>query len=149
MPRGVIDSARAAAIVTTLPGSADRLCANIPRSEFADDQAHALAAGPRTSSIRTGDFVVGAEIGSLMAGRAQKVYWVTLHEPRGSGIELVVRAARLGPDATPGDTVRFTQSRISVLIPSYPTAFSLPSPGKWLVVATSGPDWGCMIMPVG
>lgn len=151
LPHGAAELVQEGAFKPGVVGSSARSCATVPRSAFADDPARAHAAGTFSSEIRTGDFTVGAGIGRLRPGQETKVYWIPLHHPPNG---LLVRAALLGSDAQPGDTVRFTSmkpaySASGLAYYFFPSAFMLPTAGNWLVVATSGLDWGCMIMPVG
>ncbi|MEP6834041.1 MAG: hypothetical protein ABJB74_11630 [Gemmatimonas sp.] len=153
LPRGgPADTARLASMKAEA-GSSDRACATVPRSAFANDPARALATGAYSSTVRTGDFTVGGGIGRMMAGEVTKIYWVPLHDPSDDAQGLLVRAVRLGPDAQPADTVRSSTMAYASTMGRpghifFPSGFTLPKAGSWLVVATSGLDWGCMIMPV-
>ncbi len=64
-----------------------------------------------------------------------------------TGDQLVVRGVLLG---SPSDTVRFTLAEWSRGLPDgefyYVSHFAWPKTGHWLVVATSGSDWGCFIL---
>jgi hypothetical protein len=101
---------------------------------------------------RSGDFAVGGGMLALAEGRRAKVWW----KPRNSAteMELLVRGRRLGSG---GDTLRFQsvdlagsrESETLEWIPEsmfFPSGFTLPLPGTWVVVATSGSDWGCFML---
>jgi hypothetical protein len=155
-PRGgALDPARAA--LQTARGSTDRACPAVPY-------------GPEMRQIRTGDFTIGAQIGMLTAGRPGKIWWNPAHDPSFGGNGLLVRAALLGASALAGDTVRLSELGYGwpSLGPSptgaqpqggapeptvikqafFPSSVALPKPGIWLVVATSGSDWGCLLLDV-
>jgi hypothetical protein len=166
-PRGgPLDPARAALNYT--PGSADRGCPAVPHNPGTRSLRVPVASDMRR--IRTGDFTIGGQIGELIAGRAGKISWSPAHDPSFGGNGLLVRAALLGASALPGDTVRFSklsygwpimgpfpteaQRRGGAAEPTvtkqafFPTGVVLPKPGTWLVVATSGADWGCLLLDV-
>lgn len=99
---------------------------------------------------RSGEFVVGGMM-DLATGRRAKVWWKPLNSS--VQMQLLVRGRRLG---LPADTLRFESadvtgtrdSRTLEWIPEimfFPSGFSLPSPGTWVVVATSGRNWGCFV----
>ena len=116
-----------------------------------------LGEAPRTcvgaysiGPIRSGDFLVGGEIGGADAVngsvRAAKVWWMPKYPVRNDS--LIVRAALLG---SPSDTMRLVMTSWASSGPSkgpwfYPSATRLPKSGRWLVVATSGPNWGCFVL---
>ncbi len=76
---------------------------------------------------------------------AQRVWWIPMHPATGE--TLVVRGTLLGSRS---DTVRFTMPEWSRGLPDgefyYLTRFVWPKAGHWLVVATSGADWGCFVL---
>ena len=123
-------------------GTADRRCVEITE---------------RVSTVRgrSGEFVVSGEIGALMVAQEGKVYWTPFHDPASANATLLVRGARLDH---PGITSRFVSTNYAFPATAkgsvirdhafYPSSFSLPSPGRWLLVATSGDDWGCFIVNV-
>ncbi|HEY9226620.1 MAG TPA: hypothetical protein VIP11_08245 [Gemmatimonadaceae bacterium] len=105
-----------------------------------------------TSTMRAGDFVAWGQLNSFVSGQQSKVGWGTLHDPAEGGYSLVIRAARIGNTS---DTVRYTRSDYGYSangLPKvdafYPTRLQLTRPGVWILVATSGPDWGCLIVNV-
>jgi hypothetical protein len=100
-------------------------------------------------SLRSGDFIVRGRV--FEAGVEHKVLWIPLHGSPLSKPPLVIRAARIDSAA---DSVRL---RVAGLARSlfrggplygYPSLVSLPSGGRWLVVATAGGDWGCFVLDV-
>jgi hypothetical protein len=100
--------------------------------------------------IRSGDFTVaGFSVyrGVWHAGWG-KLNWMPYHPQPANPGQLIVRATRLddptkqwiferegGMAHAPGANLDY----------SYPSAFYLPSPGRWMLVATAGTNWGCFI----
>jgi hypothetical protein len=108
--------------------------------------------------VRSGDFVAGsftipARDEGWTTHRSHKLPW----EPSQvtSGVPLVVRAARVDE---PGDTRVFGPfSLVRGVDPAtgvqsagqgYASAIRLPSAGRWLLIATAGPNWGCYLVTV-
>lgn len=130
-------------------GASNRKCVEFPVSTAA-------------TSRRSGEFIVGGSTGDLKAGQEGKVWWAPMHDPASRKSMLVVRSARL--DQQPVVTSRFTSSNYAfpmgdVRTPLsasavdyehafYPSGFSLPGAGRWLLTVTSGNDWGCFIVTV-
>ncbi len=133
----VLDSARSA-LISAYPGSTERKCGRAP------------ATG---RGWRTGDFALGGSIEDLRAGRHAKLWWAPLHAPPRTGGVLQLRAARLGTTAEAPDTLRQHRTDVALTVEPrsaafFPGTLQLPRPGEWLVVATSGADWGCVILSV-
>jgi hypothetical protein len=83
---------------------------------------------------------------------------IPLHDPSHERNGLLVRAVRLSGDsvaATAQDSVRIVslaygypmgRPNPGAFFP--PRTFMLPRSGEWLIVATAGRDWGCVILRV-
>jgi len=105
----------------------------------------AVSRGP----IRTGEFLVGGQMGGEAAVnsalRVAKVWWMPKFPIRNDSI--MIRATRLG---FPSDTLRFLDAPSGSGGRAGPWFFTVPfrmlKSGRWLVVATSGPNWGCVIL---
>lgn len=127
----------------TRSGSADRRC------------VEGIELGP----VRSGEFVIGGNLGgsrAMTAGRGGKVWWAPLHDALDMP-PLVVRGRNL---TSPGDTVHYTTPDVAwpvapgaaFPVPDatreyfFPSGISLPTRGRWLVIATSGSNWGCFII---
>jgi len=103
-------------------------------------------------SLRSGEFVIRTiftgEWG-LHAGRDTKILWMPLHGASDRGTPLLVRAARL---AYPSDSLRQTIDGLTHGVRSadygYPSLVRFPSAGQWLVIATTGDEWGCFLLTV-
>lgn len=109
---------------------------------------------------RSGEFTIGGNLAGLSAmnaGRQGKVWWAPLHNARNMP-PLVVRGRSL---TAPQDTVRFTSAQVAWPsgasgrpVPEaerkyfFPSGITIPQPGRWLVIATSGSNWGCFILTV-
>lgn len=108
---------------------------------------------------RSGEFVIGGQIaeGQLVHERENKIWWAPLNNALDMP-PLLVRGVRLDPR---GDRIGWESSRIawpparragSSGDPTrnffFPSWFTPPSAGRWLVVATSGDNWGCFILNV-
>lgn len=114
--------------------------------------------GTGVGPIRSGEFVIGGQLGGsrmMTAGRQGKVWWAPLNHSRDMP-PLVVRGRNL---ASPGDTVHYTTPNVAhpvtpgaPAIPEarrdyfFPSGIILPTRGRWLVIATSGRNWGCFII---
>jgi hypothetical protein len=138
-------------------GTDERKCVPFP------DRAVMSHTNAWENSRRSGEFVVGGMITEgLQAGVAAKVFWVPLHDPESRKAQLLVRSVRLGQ---PAITAQFSRSDYASSLKAervsgetryvrdgdsifYPSGFSLPSAGQWLLVATSANDWGCFIVTV-
>lgn len=116
----------------------------------------AIDMGPAHS----GEFTIGGNLSgmsAMRAGRPGKVWWAPLHHARNMPA-LVVRGRSL---TTGSDTVRFTSAKVAwpVVVPGvpvpeterkyfFPSGITIPNPGRWLLIATSGANWGCFILTV-
>lgn len=117
-----------------VPGTAERKCTNAKDKPV----------------LRSGEFVVGNVDQYLAAWKPNpvegKLWWVPLHADQMPG--LLVRATLLADPTTSyiyqqplvawGNGTRF-----------YASGVLLPTAGTWMLIATSGPDWGCFILTVG
>ena len=79
--------------------------------------------------------------------------WMPLHDPGKSPATLVIRGVRMDQ---PSDTLRQTNTvdrgpAREVGHPDsfgFPTTMKFPNPGRWLVIASEGHDWGCFVLDV-
>jgi hypothetical protein len=101
--------------------------------------------------VRSGEFFAGGILRNIGAGGRPKLWWRPMHPT--IAFNLTVRGARLD---SPPDTLRYEDRTLEIggrsLFTSpgpffYSAGVTIPSSGRWLVVATSGPDWGCFILP--
>ena len=114
----------------------------------------AVGIGP----VQSGEWVIGGEIATVIAGRVAKIWWAPLHH--GSDMPaLQVIGRSLTP---PADSFTFTSPDVSyplgkdirTPVPTaerryfFPSGFVAPRPGVWLLTVTSGPNWGCFILNV-
>lgn len=103
--------------------------------------------------VRSGEFVVGGVLSALVHGRPIKFWWKPLNSSM--NMELLVRGRSLG---TPSDTLRFESSDVTSTLDSETlepyeeeaafVGIAFPSAGTWVVVATSGRNWGCFVIAV-
>jgi hypothetical protein len=118
-----------------------------------------------SGSLRSGEIIVrGRLLGpwGLRAGRAHKILWMPLHGPadtsttmsfaewRKTAIKhapLLIRARRL---RYPADSLRQTVTGLTggPRQFGFPSEVKFPTSGPWLVVATTGDDWGCFLLTV-
>jgi len=134
-----------------LPGT---LGANF-RTEVNGTSDRKCVEGYERGPVRSGEFVIGGQLGGMLgatAGLPAKIWWAPLHF--GSSMPtLVVRMRNL---AAPTDTVVVSNNRIGFVKSSesggneyfFPSGITLPRAGRWLLVASSGPNWGCFILRV-
>lgn len=104
--------------------------------------------------VRSGEFVIRGLFAGRFGPRAEtpgKVFWLPLHDPLDYPSALLIRAGRVGH---PEDG--FRQAIADWGYPGrgheheggFPSAVTFPSAGTWVVVATSGNDWGCFVITV-
>lgn len=136
------------AVVAALPehwdrepeGTAERLCVDLPRG---------------LQSIRSGQFVIGGHTQPFVAGRAHKIWW----KPVNASLEMTIELAAQPMDGSEGEvvfnladvTTFYTNDTPPRKIPEesfFPGVTTFPSPGRWMVVATSGENWGCFVFHV-
>jgi hypothetical protein len=133
-------------------GTPERKCTSGPSTDVAAGKSAGFDFSYTPVGIRSGDFVIGGQIGAGTppgAGRQSKIWWAPYHNPHEHFTPLVVRGARLGH---PGDTIRYMQpnhawpGRGPETDAFFPSGIELPRPGRWLLIATAGDDWGCFIL---
>jgi hypothetical protein len=152
-PRGPV--AKAYGYDLELPGStADRRCVSVDN----------ITAG------RSGEIVSGAWAGTRLSYTQRwtrgigKLWWKALYdlypsaEPhRPASSPILVRALRLDRQLAPGVESRsgeqsFVERRGDTLVfmasPAGTSGIRVPTPGRWMFIATSGPNWGCFLYRV-
>jgi hypothetical protein len=106
--------------------------------------------GGRSSDAQSGEFVLRGlqEYATRWRHGNPKLMWVPAHASSSAPAALIVRATRLDEN---GDQVVFTHAldrSTSPPVLGYRTGFNLPSSGRWLLVASAGPNWGCFVFTV-
>lgn len=133
-------------------GTAARACVEVEPLLAPDDDSTLPASDQRGSAghgIRSGEFVAGP-FGGYKQNWARdprdgKLWWVPLHREAMPG--LTVRAILLDD---PAIRRTFTLTPAAGADgPFYPSGVVLPEPGRWMLLATAGPDWGCFVMTIG
>jgi hypothetical protein len=116
--------------------------------------------GFETGPAHSGEFLIGGMLAghhSMLSGREGKVWW----QPSYGRLDmppLLVRGRNLN---NPSDTVRFESARLAWQVNPdrspvpveqrdyfFPSGITIPTPGRWLLIATSGVNWGCFILTV-
>lgn len=125
-------------------GTSERWCV----SSVADDS---LPGG----SLRSGDFIVrtrfagrgGLRVTKSSYADGSKMLWLPLHGAADRGDTLLLRAARMGspPDSFRQTITDFPRSHGEY---GFVSGVRFPMSGQWLVVATTGNDWGCFLLRV-
>lgn len=129
-------------------------------TQASDAAGRRCAVGYEKGPVRSGEFTIGGNLSgsaAMHAGRRGKVWWAPVHYAAEMP-PLVVRGRSL---TTPNDTLRYTTPTIAwPVIPGvlralqpareyfFPSGITVPRPGRWLVIATSGANWGCFILSV-
>lgn len=110
--------------------------------------------GPRTCTVgkelgpaRSGEFLIGAQLSGSVAGthgNLTKIWWRPDHPAL--EYDLLVRGRSLTNSA---DTMRmvFTDwAHVGGESWFFPSGTIFPTAGRWLVIASHGPNWGCFIL---
>jgi hypothetical protein len=142
-------------------GATPRIVDEVFSHAFSGTAARTCVAPPRDSiaggSLRSGEFIVRGRFSGYWgpkANRDGKYLWAPLHNPYVYPAPggLLIRAARLGH---PSDTVRVAEAHAAYSArrdrfkeAAYPSLVRFPAAGEWLVIATSGKDWGCFLITV-
>ena len=105
-------------------------------------------------NLRSGEFFIGTRLTQLRVGKEGKVWWVPVQQLP-EMMQLLVRGFSV---ESPEDSLRFVNHDWTLLT-NYPKKFedrpydgmfpgglTLPTPGPWAIVGTSGPNWGCFIL---
>lgn len=105
-----------------------------------------------TAYMRSGDFRMSGGR-AMTSGQGQKLPWTPAWPS--PGMELMIRAQRLTEPRQAFHTVvkdvLWEDSADGALRPwesSFPTRIVFPAPGRWVVVGTSGNNWGCLVYTV-
>jgi VWFA-related protein len=113
----------------SLPGTSERRCVEVESYREA----------------RSGDFVAGnfAEYPGL--NRLGSLSWTPAHVPT-ERQPLTIRFARLDRPGPGSRAVFVARAEMESGQVFFPSRVNLPTPGRWMLVATSGPNWGCFIL---
>ena len=136
-------------------GTSERVCAQQPNEPIPG------------GSLRSGDIIIRSRLTGrwgLHAGQGHKILWMPLHGPadtstkmsfaewRNKAMEhapLLIRAVRVGV-GYPADSLRQTVIGLTggPRQFGFPSTVTFPTAGQWLVIATTGEDWGCFLLTV-
>jgi len=118
------------------PGTEQRACVNVNGYE----------------TVRSGEFIAQyfdqfiRQWQPNMREGLGKIMWFPMHWDQMSGLQ--VRVMRRD-DFTVVKTARFSDVAGTEDGTFYPSGITLPRAGRWRLIATSGPDWGCFEVTVG
>jgi hypothetical protein len=134
------------------PGTAERACVDTGRYYTPAGDLSALDPPPATgastgSGLRSGEFVAGSFATYIEEWRRDpgfgKLWWFPLHTREMPG--LTIRAILLDdPDVTRVYSAPYPAFNSTGTF--YPSSVVLPVVGRWMLIATAGPDWGCFVL---
>ena len=143
-----------------ITAAAEREGAAYPRVAGASDAEPRTCALPWFSApVKSGEFKIGGQVSPvdpLKAGQRGKIWWAPVHYAKEMP-PLVLRGRNL---TTMKDTVRLTFTGVATPVTPgtrtpesqrvyfFPSGTTLPTAGRWLVIATSGANWGCFVLTV-
>ncbi|HEX8229636.1 MAG TPA: hypothetical protein VF826_10035 [Chloroflexia bacterium] len=119
------------------PGTAQRTCVDVAKDDI----------------VRSGEFIAGnfqlfiEQWRPNLTEREGKIWWIPLHQDQMPG--LTVKLIRFEDLTTIFQVRNFPTVGSTGVGSFYPSGVPLPSAGRWRLVATSGPDWGCFDVAVG
>jgi hypothetical protein len=135
-----------------LPAAYRAFFGSVERHCVSADEERLATSWDAARSMRSGEIILRGH--SPEAGRpGNKMLWMPLHDPGKSPATLLIRGVRLDQ---PSDTLRQTNTvdRGPAREVGHPDSFGFPTtvefanPGRWLVIANEGHDWGCFVLNV-
>jgi hypothetical protein len=133
-------------------GTPERTCVEAERYQVPAGELSASAPLPSAGTsagagLRSGEFVAGSFAAYIEEWRRDpgfgKLWWFPLHTREMPG--LTIRAILLDdPAVTRVFNAPFTAFNATGTF--YPSSVMLPVAGRWMLIATSGPDWGCFVL---
>jgi hypothetical protein len=125
-------------------GSVERRCVS------GDDDTLATS-WETANSMRSGEIILRGHH-AITGQRGNKMLWMPLHDPGKSPATLVIRGVRMDqPSDTLRQTIAVDRGPARAADPNefgFPTTVTFPNPGRWLVIANEGHDWGCFVLNV-
>lgn len=121
------------------PGTGARNCVDVERQRPTSAQN-----GVRSGEFVAGPFVIYANMWRQNPENARKLWWVPLHT--GKVPSLTVRAVALDDLTVQRTFVATTVGYSDRREAFYPSEVVLPVVGRWMLIATAGPNWGCFIV---
>jgi hypothetical protein len=121
-----------------LEGSSERICVEVPFR--------------RGVIVRSGEMIIGGTIGYPTPNGRIKIWWRPLKTSEGMTLSVV--GQKIGTD---DELVRYTTSGPTIASSSgnrrpddlfFPGIMVFSSPGKWVIVGTSGAQWGCFLFDI-
>jgi len=119
---------------TSVHGSPERRCVRVGNA----------------SVVRAGDFLIGPFATPIRPWSLKKLWWVPASYPG----ELRVAAVPLDGSARPIVFMQPLVARARPPLPDssgafHPSLISIHDRGEWMLLATSGTSWGCILVRVG
>jgi hypothetical protein len=116
-------------------GTSERRCVDVEKSAAV--------------SVRSGEFVAGNFAQYIvMAGSGKRKVWWAPRRNSSTMPPLQLRATKVGaPDVSVDWTLPSVVRGVGSSSYFFNTLIVFPENGKWLVVASSGDNWGCFIVP--
>jgi hypothetical protein len=139
LPRDFLDGR------ATLVGSAERTCVEVWVRRGEEPVRPGVA-------IRSGEMIIGGYMGYGVVNGRLKVSWKPLKSSE--GMALSVTGQKLG---TENEIIHLIRDRATISnAPThrrpddlfFPSILEFTSPGKWVVVGTSGAQWGCFVFDI-
>jgi hypothetical protein len=134
-----------------LPAAYRAFFGSVERRCVSGDEEKLATSWDAARSMRSGEIILRGH--SPEAGRlGNKMLWMPLHDPGKSPATLVIRGVRMDqPSDTLRQTIAVDRGPARSADPNefgFPSTVEFPNPGRWLVIANEGHDWGCFVLNV-